>query len=221
MTSVSVATDLCSNLEKLLSNFKVYFSTIAPTLVKWLREEKNIDVTEREINEILTIIPMSPPSTPIKSLKSSVMKPSKDDGTQCMYQIKRGKKNLGKRCTGRCYDNTGYCQSCKKKKSVKKLLENNEILYKTKESQNDESITKVDLEEIIGRPGYYLEKSNNFVIFGERTVIRVLENGKERPLTVEEVNKAKALGLIVDENFNEEQIQLEDLSDDEEEISIQ
>lgn len=192
-------------LDKAILDIKSYVSTIAPTLVRWLKEEKNVEVTEKEINEILSIIPLTAHVTPIKMFKSSITRQTKEEGTQCKYVIKRGKKNVGKRCTGRCYDDTGYCGSCKKKRAVEKILKeamNNE--QKDNSIECDESSIKLDLKEILNMPNHFLEKNNNFVIIGEKTVVGVMENNEIRKLTDEEENKVKSLGLNIDDNYNYE-----------------
>lgn len=199
-------TDVFNTLDKVILDLKTFISTISPTLVRWLKEEKNLEVTEKEINEILSIIPLTAHVTPIKMFRSSISKQSKEEGTQCKYVIKRGKKNVGKRCTGRCYDNTGYCQSCKKKRAVEKILSeaHNNEQNKDNSVEGDESSIKLDLKEILHMPNHFLEKNNKFVIIGEKTVIGVMENEKVRELTESEKENAKSLGLNIDTNYKYE-----------------
>ena len=112
--------------------------TILTPIVSWLKEEKGVDVTLEELNELLTIPRINKPTTPFISnitppsfpphftgntisqpkKKSSKEENNNPDAPRCKYVYKRG-ANKGQTCSKVAVEGTDFCKDCSKKDGVK------------------------------------------------------------------------------------------------------
>ncbi len=224
---------MSSSCEKFEEAHKMYTASlisnfILPAIVEFLEEEKKVQITVEELEQVLHLPTTSIPSMAIppvirsgsrrrKSISPTLSGEEPAFGEGCRYQMVRG-PNKGNYCGKKCVNGSAYCSSHKSKgKKVRKKTQ--ESKTKTTSSGNvgasPSLVTKKDEAEEAIRvnpyrdiKGHFIHPETNFILLEEDEMVIVIareeEDGKLRSLTDEEKVEARKYALVTVESEEKE-----------------